>query len=210
MHSEGTVFIVDDHDAFRDSLHRLLESSGFSAESYCNAEEFLDAYDPERPGCLILDIRMPGMSGIELQEKLAREGVRTPVIMISAHGDVETAVRAMLTGAVDFIKKPYDVTHLLDRVQQALEHEARMRRERARQAEVDTRMSLLTPREREVMQLLACGQTPKEIAFELDVCRKTVDVHRSHIMTKLGVDSLIDLARMVQVSGATSPPHPRC
>ncbi len=206
MHAEGTVFIVDDDDAFRDSLHGLLESSDFIAESYGSAEAFLDAHHSERPGCLILDIRMPGMTGIELQEKLAREDVGTPVIIISGHGEVETAVRAMQTGAVDFIKKPYDVTHLLDRIHQALQLDARMRREKVRQADVDARLSRLTPREREVMQRLASGQTPKEIAFALGVSRKTVDVHRGHIMAKLGIDSLIDLARMVQVSGFTSPP----
>ncbi len=209
MQPEGTVCIVDDHDEFRNSLRGLLELSDFRTASYCSAEMFLDSYDPNCPGCLILDIRMPGMSGIELQEKLAREGGATPVIIISAHGDIETAVRAMRTGAIDFIKKPYDVDHLLDRIRKALELDARVREDKARKTEADARISLLTPREREVMLWLARGQTPKEIAFGLGVCRKTIDVHRGHIKTKLGVDSMIELARMVQDSGTASLPPPK-
>lgn len=209
MPTEGTVFIVDDHDAFRESLCGLLESSDFVTESYANAEAFLDGYDPDCPGCLLLDLRMPGMSGIELQEKLAREGVVTPVIIISGHGSIETAVRAMQTGAVDFIKKPFDVTHLLYRIEQALQLDARKRREKKWQEDVDARLSLLTRREGEVMQMLATGQTSKEIAFGLGLSRKTVDVHRSHVMTKLGIDSLIDLARMARMPDATPILEPK-
>ena len=201
MDPEATVHVVDDDKAVRESLQRLMESVGVVVETYPSAQAFLDGYDRARPGCLVLDIRMPGMSGLELQEKLADEGIGLPVIIISAHGNVEKAVRAMKAGAVDFIKKPYKGQLLLERIRQALELDARMRRKEEERAEVGARIARLTPREREVMHLLAAGKRPKQIAFELGLSRKTVDVHRGHIMMKMQVDSLVELARMIQTHG---------
>jgi FixJ family two-component response regulator len=194
----ATIFVIDDDQAMRSSLRRLLERVGFAVATYANAHAFLEAYDPTQPGCVLLDIRMPGMSGLELQQKLAEQGVRTPVIIISAHGDVEKAVRAMRAGAVDFIKKPYKGKELLARVREALELDARVRRQEAERAELAGRFARLTPREREVMALLVAGQHAKEIAHQLGLSRKTVDVHRGHVMAKMQTDSLAELVRMAQ------------
>ncbi|MFQ5412643.1 MAG: response regulator transcription factor, partial [Phycisphaerae bacterium] len=162
------------------------------------AEAFLEGYDPDLPGCLVLDIRMPGMSGLELQDKLAKLKIGIPIIILSAHGDVETAVRVMHAGAVDFIRKPYDTARLLDRLCQALALDTRRRQEEAAKAEVARCLARLTPREHEIMLFLATGKTVKEIAFGLGLSQRTVNVHRSHIMTKLRVDSVIDLAAMAR------------
>ncbi len=199
MMPEATVFVVDDDEALRKSLRRLMESIGQAVETYPSAEAFLDGYDPARPGCLVLDIRMPGMSGLALQEKLSKQHIRIPIIIVSGHADVEKAVRAMKTGAVDFMRKPYKANVLLERIRQALELDARIRREQLERADVAARVALLTPREHEVMGFLAAGKSPKQIAFELGLSRKTVDVHRSHIMTKMRAESLVELARMVQI-----------
>jgi len=178
-----------------------MESVGLPVETYPSAQAFLDSSGPTRPGCLVLDIRMPGMSGLDLQEKLAREGLRIPVIIISARGDVEKVVRAMKSGAVDFIKKPYKGKVLLDRIRQALELDACIRREEAARADVAARMARLTAREREVMQLVVAAKSPKQIALQLGLSRKTVDVHRGHIMMKMGVESSVELVRMLQTQG---------
>ncbi|UCG87907.1 MAG: response regulator transcription factor [Gemmatimonadota bacterium] len=195
---EATVFVVDDDDALRKSLRRLMQSVGLPVETYPDAQAFQASYDPSRPGCLILDIRMPGMNGLELQQKLVSESIRIPVIIMSAHGDVEKAVRAMKAGAVDFIKKPYKGKVLLERVRHALKLDAQIRREEAQRADIAARIASLTPREHEVMKLLAAGKSPKQIAFEFGLSRKTVDVHRGHIMLKMQVDSLVELAQLVQ------------
>ncbi len=198
MQEKATVFIVDDDQAIRDSLSRLMDSIGLATETFADAQAFLDNYDNEKPGCLLLDIRMPGMGGMELQQELSARNISIPIIIISAHGSVEQAVQAMKTGAVDFIRKPYDGGVLLDRVKHALELDADLRQKDAQRAEVASRINLLTPRETEVMKLLAAGKYPKEIAFELGLSRKTVDVHRSHIMMKMQADSAIELAQMLQ------------
>lgn len=199
MAPEPTVFVVDDDEALRQSLTRLMESVNLPVESYADAQAFLDSYDSARPGCLVLDIRMPGMNGLTLQDKLAKGRVRIPVIIISAHGDVDKAVRAMKSGAIDFIKKPYKGELLLERIRQALELDARIRRQEAARAEVGARLALLSPREREVIEMLAAGKTPKQIAFELDLSRKTVDVHRGHIMMKMRAETLVNLVEMLRV-----------
>ena len=200
MNAESTVFVVDDDQAMRASLQRLMESVGLPVKTYASAEAFLADCEPVRPGCLILDIRMPGgMTGLELQEKLAVDSICIPTIIISAHGDVEKAVRAMRCGAVDFIKKPYRGKVLLARVWEALELDARTRRENAERADIAARVHRLTPREHEVMTLLAAGRPVKWIALELGLARKTVDVHRGHVMTKMQAKSAVELARMVRV-----------
>ncbi len=199
MKTDATVFVVDDDQAVRESLSRLMESVGQEVATYAGAQEFLDSYDPSRPGCVVLDIRMPGMSGLDLQEKLARDGMRIPVIMISGHGDVEKAVRAMKAGAVDFLRKPYKAKVLLERIGQALELDAKIRRQEAERAKAAALIAQLTPREREVMGLLATGAPSKQIAYRLGLSRKTVDVHRAHIMMKLQIDSVVDIARLVEI-----------
>lgn len=198
MPTDPTVFIVDDDEAVRRSLRRLIASAGMAVEDYATAEEYADRCDPSRPGCLVLDVRMPGMSGLELQKMLQQKGIRIPVIIISGHGDVPKAVQAMKGGAVDFIEKPFKGDVLLDRIHQAIELDGQLRRRQARRAEVQSRLTLLTPREREIMELLATGTPVKQVAYQLGLSRKTVDVHRSHIMMKLQIDSLIDLVRMLQ------------
>lgn len=197
MNDEPVVVVVDDDKAMRKSLARLLDSVGLNVETYDSAEAFLADYDRTRPGCLILDIRMPGISGLELQERLLADGVHLPVIIMSAHGDVEKAVRAMKSGAVDFIKKPYKGSVLLKCIREALAIDARRRRDEAARTGVAARVARLTPREREVMALLVAGKPAKQVAFELGLSRKTVDVHRSHITSKMRVDSVVELARLL-------------
>lgn len=203
--SEATVFVVDDDDALRKSLRRMLKSVDLPVETYPNAQAFLEAYDPARPGCLVLDVKMPGLSGLELQEELARLDRRIPVIMISAHGDVEMTVRAMKRGAVDFLKKPYRGKVLLERVRQALALDGRLRVEEAERARAAARLDVLTPREREVMALLVAGKAPKQIAFDLGLSRRTIDVYRGHIMMKLQVDSVVDLVQLSLLCGGDGP-----
>ncbi|MHC4697717.1 MAG: response regulator transcription factor, partial [Planctomycetota bacterium] len=176
MSTEETVYIVDDNTDFRESLRALMESAGLTTETYAGAQDFLDGYNATRPGCMVLDIQMPGMNGLDLQEKLAKEGIHIPVIVLSAHGNVEKAVRAMKTGAVDFIRKPYEAEALMDRVWHALELDEQRRKKDAERADVAERMGLLTPRQFEVMELLVAGKAPKEIAYALGLSRKTADV----------------------------------
>jgi len=201
VNAEGTVFIVDDNKDFRTSLCALVESAGWRAKAYGSAEEFLRAYDAKDPGCLVLDLRMPGMDGLQLQEKLVKEGIQIPVIMVSAHGNVEKAVRALQTGAVDFVRKPYEAKVLLDRVQQALKLDSERRKQDAERAVLAARFASLTPREFEVVQLMVAGKPPKEIAHALGLSRKTVDVYRSHVMMKTQAASFADLVRMAEVHG---------
>jgi len=191
-----TVFVVDDDEAVRCAVSLLIRSVGFEVETYASAQEFIDAYDERRPGCLVLDLRMPGMGGLELQEKLSREGSGIPVIIITGHGDVPMAVRAIKRGAVDFLEKPFDDRMLIDRVHQAIDMDARRRERDASRVGVAAQLARLTPREQEVMHFLVEGKGNKEVAFALGLSRKTVDIHRAHIMMKLGADSIVDLVRM--------------
>ncbi|NIR29952.1 MAG: response regulator transcription factor [Gammaproteobacteria bacterium] len=197
-----TVFIVDDDDAVRDALQLLMESAGLRAEAYASGQAFLDAYRLDRAGCLVLDIRMPGLSGLELQEHLSAAGISLPVIMLTGHGDVPAAVRALKAGAVDFLEKPYDSDMLLERVQQAITRDAQERRVSSLQAETTQRLEQLTPREREVMELIVAGKANKVVAFELQISERTVELHRARIMKKMGVRSLPELMRLVLRSGA--------
>jgi len=196
MESQATIFVVDDDEAVRDALSLLMKSAGLPVETYSSAQAFLDAYDPLRPGCLVLDIRMPGMSGTELQEQLREQQIHIPIIIITGHGDVPTAVDAVQKGAVDFIQKPFDDHVLLGRIRCAIAQDAQWRREQAKRAEVEALLAKLTPREREVMDLLVAGQSNKEIALELGLSRKTVDIHRAHVMMKLRIGSLAELLRI--------------
>lgn len=201
MSYDGTVFVVDDNEGVRDALCALMEAVGLPVQAFSSAEAFLGSYDPAQPGCLILDIRMPGMSGIELQERLHEDRIGIPIIIISGHGDIDSAVRAVKAGAVDFIKKPYDATTLLERIRVAMESDRKLREEKARRASVATRIKLLTPREMEVMALLVDGKSSRQIAEELGLSIKTVDGHRVHLMLKMRAKSLVDLVIMAQIHG---------
>jgi RNA polymerase sigma factor (sigma-70 family) len=189
--------VVDDDEAVRRSLEALVRSVGLSVESYASGQEFLAAYNPDRPGCLVLDIRMPGMSGTELQETLRQRGYTLPIIVITGHGDVPIAVHAMKHGAVDFIEKPFSKQLLLDRIHEAIARDGRMREESSRNAKIQSRLATLTPRERQVLELVAEGKPNKRIAAELGVSKKTVEVHRSHVMRKMQAGSLAEVVEQV-------------
>ena len=204
--SDATVFIVDDDEAVRDSLGMLMKSIGLDSESFVSAAEFLEAYDPDRAGCLVLDVRMPGLSGIDLQERLAGMHSMLPVIFITAHGDVPMAVHAMQAGAVDFLQKPFNEQTLLDRVQQALDQDLENRGVLRRREEVRARIESLTPRENEVMGMVAEGKANKVIAIDLGVSERTVEIHRARVMQKMKAESLPHLVRMVMVARQSSDP----
>jgi FixJ family two-component response regulator len=193
--------VIDDDEAVRKALKLLIESAGMRVETFSTADAFLADHDPQRPGCLVLDVRMPGMSGLTLQDQLIARRISIPVILITGHGDVAMAVGAVKKGAIDFIQKPFDDEVLLERVQHALRVDAERRREQARRSDFDARLARLTPREREVLDLLIAGKGNKEVALELGLSRKTVDIHRAHVMMKLSVDSLLEVARMGYTPG---------
>lgn len=201
MFGASTVFIVDDDRALRESLDWLLESVRLPARTFASAQEFLDAFDGKQPGCLVLDVRTPGMSGLELLDKLMAEKAGIRVILLTAHADVPMAVRALKAGAVDFLTKPFNSQELLDRIQVALEHDRRRRTEEARIAILSERFAALTPREYEVMRLVVAGCPNKEIAAELGVSAKTVEAHRNKVMEKTRADSVAELVRMAIVCG---------
>lgn len=199
---EPTVFVVDDDEAIRDSLSLLLETVGLNAECYASARAFLEAYDPERSGCLVLDVRMPEMSGMELQERLVAKQAILPIIFLTGHGDVRMAVHAMRAGSVDFIQKPFGEQELLDRIQQTIEQDRKTRELLGQRDEIRRRLQSLTPRERQVMDFVAEGTANKVIAIDLGISERTVEIHRSRVMHKMGAASLPHLVRMIlEVSG---------
>ncbi len=193
----STIFIVDDDTQVRQALALLMESVGLKVQTYPSADVYLEQFDPEAPGCLILDVRMPGMSGLELQARLAAEAMHPPVIIITGHGDVPMAVRAVQAGAVDFIEKPFNDQALLDSVHRALDLDARQRGRASKLAEVQSRLASLTPREQQVMKMVVTGKRNKNIALELSVSQSTVEAHRAKVMEKMQAQSLSDLMRMV-------------
>jgi two-component system response regulator FixJ len=191
-----TIYIVDDDEAVRNSLRFLLKSVGHTCQTLASANEFLETYQPQHPGCLILDVRMPGMSGLELQQQLNLRGAIIPVIFITGHGDVPMAVEAMQHGAADFLQKPFRDQDLLDRIQRALERDARNRAALAQHERIRSSFDSLTPREREVLELLTRGKSNKVMAAELGVSQRTVEIHRARVMDKTGAASLAQLVRM--------------
>jgi FixJ family two-component response regulator len=195
MQSMPTVFVVDDDAAARSSLHMLLKSMGFVTRAYDSAAAFLEAYDECRPGCLVLDVRMPGMSGLELQQRLTLEGKSIPVIFITGHGDIPMAVEAMQQGAVDFLQKPYKDDELLLRVQRALAHDQQNRAQLQRLDEARECLFSLTPREREVLDLVVGGTPNKVMAYRLGISQRTIEIHRARVMEKMRVRSLAQLVR---------------
>jgi len=195
-----TVFVVDDEPAVQQSLQWLLESVGLPVQTFSSASDFLGYWRVDMPGCLLLDLRMPGISGVELMEQLRQEGSIMPIIVVTAHGDVPVAVHAMKAGAMEFIEKPYSDQLLVDRVQAAIELDAHRRRELASRIAMASRVASLTPRERQVMEMVVVGQPNRQIAAELNLSEKTVEVHRAHVMEKMRADSLAQLVRMVLVA----------
>ncbi|RZL87395.1 MAG: response regulator transcription factor [Variovorax sp.] len=194
---DPTVFIIDDDEAYRDSVRELVSSVGLPTETFSSALDFLDVFDAARPGCLVLDVRMARMSGLALQERLAAIGARIPIVFISGHGDIAMAVKAVKDGAVDFVQKPYREQQLLDAIDEALRRDARFRMPvDDAHKHLDKRIAALTDREREVMTLALKGLPSKLIAKELDISHRTVEQHRSRLLEKLGVSSITELMRL--------------
>jgi two-component system, LuxR family, response regulator FixJ len=191
------VFIVDDDEAVRSSLRLLLKSVGLVPSALASAREFLDKYDPAQPGCLVLDVRMPEMSGLELQEQLNLKGAVLPVIFITGHGDVPMAVEAMQAGACDFLQKPFRDQDLIDRIQRALDKDRTNRAALNERTLIRERLQSLTPREREVLAMVTSGKANKIMAADLGVSQRTIEIHRARVMEKMSAASLAQLVRMV-------------
>ncbi len=200
MSKQATVFVVDDDQAMRNSLKWLIESVGLKVKTYASADEFINDYYPGRAGCLLLDVRMPGMSGLELQEQFVEQQIKIPIIIITGHGDVPMAVRAMKAGAVDFIEKPFNDELLLESIRNALIKDVDQRNVQSRRADIATRLAHLTPREHEVMEMVTSGRANKDIAKTLGVSSKTVEAHRARVMEKMQASSLAELVKMAIVA----------
>ncbi len=197
MQPTERVFIVDDEADVREAVQLLIASAGLPAETYASAEAFLDAYQPDTPGCLVLDVRMPGMDGMVAQQTLRERGIDLPIIFISGHGDIPMAVRAVQEGALDFLEKPFNDDALLDCINRGLEQDRHSRAEAAERAEVEACLKTLTPREREVMDKLVEGKVNKIIARELDASTRTVEIHRARVLQKMAVANAAQLVRRV-------------
>jgi FixJ family two-component response regulator len=195
--SEPTVFIVDDDEAVLDSIAELVSSVGLRAATFRSAQQFLDTFDRERPGCLVLDVRMAQMSGPALQEELNARGARIPIVFISGHGDIPVAIKTIKDGAVDFVQKPYRDQQLLDSINEALRRDAAAREVVSARDGFEVRLTALTEREREVLDQVVKGLSSKSIAKTLDISYRTVELHRSHIFDKLRVHSVAELVRLV-------------
>ena len=200
-----TVFIIDDDRGMRQAIQDLVESVGLRAESFANGQEFLNKGQPPGPSCLVLDVRLPQMSGLDFQSLLAGTGVQIPIIFITAHGDIPMSVRALKSGAVEFLTKPFRDQDLLDGIQQALERDRVTREQQAGLLHVQERYQTLTGREREVMTLVVSGLLNKQIASEIGASEATVKIHRGNLMQKMEAGSLIDLVRMADKLKITSP-----
>jgi FixJ family two-component response regulator len=192
------VYVVDDEPSIRDSTKELVESVGLRVQTFASAQDFLGSERPEVPGCLVLDVRLPGLSGLDLQRELGKMNNPVPIIFITGHGDIPMTVRAMKAGAVDFLAKPFRHQDLLDAITHALERDRADRRQRSELAELRRRRESLTPREREVMAFLVRGMLNKQVAAELAMTEPTVKFHRAHVMQKMKADSMADLVRMAE------------
>ena len=203
--ADALVFVVDDDAPMRESLQNLLRSVGLRVEAFASAQEFLHSTRPDVPGCLVLDVRLPGLSGLELQQRLAEADIEIPIIFITGHGDIPMSVRAMKAGAVEFLTKPFRDQELLDAIQQALARDRHARDQRAEIAALRRRFDSLTPRQRDVMALVVAGLLNKQIAGELGTSEASVKVHRQHVMAKMGAGSLAALVRMADRLGIPTP-----
>lgn len=206
IEGEPIVFVVDDDPSVRRSIERLIQSIGLEVQTFQSAREFLQRARPEGPACLVLDVRLPGLSGLDLQRELTNRGVQLPIIFITAHGDIPMTVRAMKGGAVEFLTKPFRTHHLLDAIRAAIERDRDTLKQRSEVAQLRNRYDLLTPREREVLAFLVVGLLNKQIAGELVTTERTIKFHRAHIMQKMRAESIADLVRMAQKLGLTGRP----
>jgi FixJ family two-component response regulator len=202
---DAIVFVVDDDAAVRESLKNLIRSVGLRVELFASAQEFLRSKRPDLPGCLVLDVRLPGLSGLDLQKRTSDAGIEIPIIFITGHGDIPMSVRAMKAGAVEFLTKPFRDQDLLDAIQQALERDRQARTERAAGEELRSRFASLTPREKAVMIQVVAGLLNKQIASELGTSETTVKIHRHQVMEKMGATSLPELVRMADRLGIPVP-----
>jgi FixJ family two-component response regulator len=199
--STPTVFVVDDELPVRQSLSRLLRAAGFNVSTFGSAQEFLEHYDPHTSGCLVLDVAMPGLNGLELQEELAVRGSLLPIIFLTGHGDLPSGVRAMKRGAVDFLGKPINATDLIEAVRDAIEKNRIAQRVDTELIEIRRRLAMLTPREYEVLCHVVSGKLNKQIAADLGTVEKTIKVHRARVMEKVQAASLAELVRLAQRAG---------
>lgn len=197
----ATVFVVDDDPSMRDSMRWLIESVGLKVEPFANADAFLEQFSGDEPGCLVLDVRMPGTSGMELLDMLKSRGVQLPIIMISGHGDVPMAVQALKRGAIDFLEKPFRDQELLEQIARAIDVDEDRRKKAASVAGIHARLEKLTPREREVMELVVAGYANKQVAAKLGLSEKTIEVHRSRVMSKMKARTLPCLVKMAVAVG---------
>lgn len=201
MQADPTVFVVDDDPSVCRSIERLIQSIGFKVESFKSAAEFLQRQRPEGPACLVLDVRLPGLSGLDLQRELTNAGIRLPIVFMTAHGDIPMTVRAMKGGAVEFLTKPFRSEHLLYAVRSAIDRDRHAFKQRSELAELHCRYNLLTLREKEVFALLISGLLNKQIAGELATTERTIKFHRAHVMQKMQAESVADLVKMAQKLG---------
>ncbi|MCH7717424.1 MAG: response regulator transcription factor [Gemmatimonadetes bacterium] len=205
MTSEGaTVFIVDDDQSVRTALSRLMRSAGLHAETFASAKEFLEREHPDGPGCMVLDLSMPGSTGLELQQDMAAADIDLPIVFLTGHGNVPSSVKALKSGAVDFLEKPVDEDRLLSAIKDAVEQDIRTRRDRDKLSEIQGRVARLTRRELQVFRLVVQGKLNKQVAGELGMSEKTVKVHRARVMQKMEADSLAELVRLAQRAGELS------
>ena len=191
------VFVVDDDQGVRESVRILMRSIGVESEIFPSADDFLEEYDPDKSGCLVLDVRMPGMSGLELQERLMSLGSTLPIIFVTAHGDVPMAVEAVKAGALDFVQKPFRDQELIDKIHEAFAENARVRKKLLDRSRIAERIASLTPREREVLDMVVEGNANKVIAIDLRLSQRTVEIHRARVMSKMEADSVSQLVQMV-------------
>jgi len=198
------VYVVDDDPSVRKALERLLRSAGHEANTFASALKFLDFRHPDVPGCLVLDIKMPKVSGLELQDRLTDKGISFPIIFITGHGTVPASVRALKAGAMDFLQKPFEDRDLLDAISRGIEKHRRLRQEQGEVKALCSRLETLTPREREVFKLVVSGMLNKQVAYDLGTTEKTIKVHRGRVMEKMGAQSLADLVRFAEKLGIRS------
>jgi len=207
--SDAVIAIVDDDLSAREGLSSLIRSTGLQVETFASAPEFLARPTAETPSCLVLDLQLPGLSGLDLQKQMAESGLEIPIVFLTGHGDIPASVKAMKAGAVEFLTKPFDEQELLRAIQEAIERDRRTRQQRAEIRDLRDRYESLTTREQEVMRHVVSGQLNKQIAAELDITEFTVKIHRGHVMRKMRAGSVADLVRMAESLGIGPRRHPR-